>query len=232
MMHFTVEDYSAVDAACQKCCCERLNLKPGTTTKVSVGYAPWAVPIGQLHCAPQFMIEPMETCPLPVSTNMPPQIAPNAIIQTPVGTTVNGTLTLWITDPEAAPVTFKAMPFYSTKHGKLTLTPEGLFTYIPMSGFKGQDSFFVTASDGVNSAVFEILIAVGIDAAYVVPTPTISVGVPTVDSRYFNVSFPITVSPAAKECEMWKLTVLQAALDCACTCFTRTDCFDIGIAKC
>jgi len=26
--------------------------------------------------------------------------------------------------------------------------------------------------------------------------------------------------------------VLQAALDCECICYTRTDCFDIGIAKC
>ena len=30
---------------CVKCCCERIALKPGTTTKVSLGYAPWAVPI-------------------------------------------------------------------------------------------------------------------------------------------------------------------------------------------
>ena len=67
---------------------------------------------------------------------------------------------------------------------------------------------------------------------HVIPAPHISIGPAVVDQRWFTVYFPVTVSPAASTCEIWRLTVLQAALDCDCTCYTRTDCFDIGIAKC
>ena len=86
MMHFTVNDYQAINN-CQKCCCEKLNLKPGTVNKVSVGYAPWAVPIGQLHCTPQFQIEQMDTCPLPVGSNLPPTMTADVKFSTTVNAT-------------------------------------------------------------------------------------------------------------------------------------------------
>src|SRR6476659_5618684 len=104
MLHFTVEDNSAVDATCMKCCCEKLSLKPGTTTKVSVGYAPWAVPIGKLHCPPQFQIEPMETCPVPVGSNMPPHATADIKFTTAVDSLLENTLTNMISDPEALPL--------------------------------------------------------------------------------------------------------------------------------
>lgn len=234
MLHFTVDADTAVDASCQKCCCERINLKPGTTTKVSVGYAPWAVPIGQLHCTPQFMIEPMQTCLMPTPSNIPPAslTGSDIVLATPVNAAMTDSLASHIIDPEGLPLSFKALPFYTTKHGKLQLAEDGMFTYTPISNYKGPDSFFVTASDGPNQTVFEIMIAVGIPTSQVMPTPKISVGVATVDQRYFTVSFPVTLSPAVQDCEMWKLTVMQAALDCACDCYTRTDCFDIGVAGC
>jgi hypothetical protein len=103
---------------------------------------------------------------------------------------------------------------------------------MPMSNYKGEDRFYASASDGSHATIFEVMIAVGIDGANVVATPHISIGPASVDNRYFNVSFPVTLSPAAQECEMWRLTVLQTALDCECICFSRTDCFDIGVAKC
>jgi len=232
MMHFTVEDYTAVDATCQKCCCQKLNLKPGTVTKVSVGYASWAVPIGQLHCTPQFQLELMDTCPVPVGSNMPPQATAEIKFSTPVNALLENTLTAMITDPEAVALTFKLLALYGPKNGKLDLKPDGTFSYLPVNGFSGQERFYVSASDGFNDVVFEVMIAVGIDPATMAATPHVSVGPATVDSRYFNVSFPVIVTPAANECEVWRLTVLQTAMDCACTCFTRSDCFDIGIVKC
>jgi len=60
----------------------------------------------------------------------------------------------------------------------------------------------------------------------------LSVGMPIVNQKYFTVCFPITLSPAAQECDVWRLTVLQGALDCQCICYTRTDCFDVKVAKC
>jgi len=232
MMHFTVEDYNAVNANCVKCCCEKLSLKPGTTNKVSVGYAPWAVPIGQLHCAPQFQLELMDTCPVPVGSNAPPQVVAEPKFTTAVNALLQNTLTNMITDPEAVPLTFKALPLYGAKHGKLDLLADGAFSYMPAGNYKGEDRFYASASDGSNTIIFEVMIAVGIDSANVVATPHISVGAPVVDHRYFTVYFPVSVSPAANECEIWRLTVLQAALDCDCTCYTRSDCWDIGIAKC
>jgi len=232
MMHFTVEDYNAVNANCVKCCCEKLSLKPGTTNKVSVGYAPWAVPIGQLHCAPQFQLEMMETCPTPVGSNAAPQIVAEPKFSTDVNALLQNTLTNMITDPEAAPMTFKALPLYGAKHGKLDLLADGSFSYMPASNYKGEDRFYASANDGSNTTIFEVMIAGGIDSANVVATPHISIGAPVVDHRYYTVYFPVTVSPAAAECEIWRLTVLQAALDCDCQCYTRSDCFDVGIAKC
>ena len=232
MRHFTVEDYTAVDAQCMKCCCQKLNLQPGTVTKVSVGYAPWAVPIGQLHCAPQFQIEQMDTCPVPVGSNAPPQATADVKFSTDVNALLENTLTNSISDPEATVLKFKALPLYGTKHGKLDLLEDGSFSYMPMSNYKGGDRFYFSASDGMKSVIFEAMIAVGIVTDTMVATPSISVGPATVDNRYFNVSFPVSVSPAANECEVWRLTVLQTAMDCSCTCFSRTDCFDIGITAC
>jgi len=232
MMHFTVEDSSAVDATCMKCCCQKLSLKPGTVTKVSVGYAPWAVPIGQLHCAPQFQIEQMDTCPVPVGSNVPPQIVSDPKFSVDVNTLLENTLTNMIRDPEQTPLKFKALSLYGTKHGKLDLLEDGAFSYMPMANYKGEDRFYASASDGQSNTVFEVMIGVGIETDALAATPHISIGPASVDNRYFSVSFPVSVSPAANECEVWRLTVLQTAMDCSCTCYSRTDCFDIGIAAC
>ena len=232
MLHFVVEDYSPVDSSCAKCCCDKLTLKPGTTTKVSVGYAPWAVPIGQLHCAPQFQIDALPTCPVPVGSNMPPHATAEVKFSTDVDALLDNDLTTMISDPETLPLTFKLLTLYGPKHGKLNLQENGAFSYMPKPLFKGEERFYISASDGPNSTIFEVMIAVGIDAASMIATPHISIGPAVVDSRYYNVSFPVTLSPAAQECEMWRLTVLQTAIDCDCVCYTRTDCFDIGVGGC
>ncbi|MEY9235396.1 hypothetical protein ABIF78_007719 [Bradyrhizobium japonicum] len=232
MLHFTVDDQQAARSGCQTCCCEKLSLKPGTTSKVSVGYAPWAVPIGELHCAPQFLIEQMETCPAPVGGNMPPAATSEVKFSTAVNALLDNDLKNMIKDPELVALTFKLLTLYGPKHGKLDLKADGTFSYMPVTNFSGEERFYVSASDGVNTAIFEVMIAVGVDPASMIATPHISVGPAVVDQRYFTVYFPVTVAPDAQLCEVWRLTVLQAALDCDCQCYTRSDCFDIGIAKC
>lgn len=235
MKQFTVDDDYEVIENCQVCCCKALTLQPGTTTKVSVGYAPWAVPIGRLHCVPQFQLERKDTCPVPVSSNLPPESLDDLIkFDTPINTEIDELLTVSITDPENDPLTFKPVAFYGPKHGKLVLESDGGFTYTPVANYVGEDRFFVSVTDGFSDPkLFEVQIAVGgYDATNSKATPHISVGSPSVDERYFTVSFPITVSPAVEMCEIWRLTVLQAALDCDCQCFTRSDCFDIRMGKC
>jgi VCBS repeat-containing protein len=229
MYHFTIENIESSSSGCHKCCCEKMALKPGTTTKVSVGYAPWAMPIGELHCTPQFAIEQMETCP---TSPGPPVATGDVKFSTPMNTLLEGDLGTLIVDPDNSALTFKPLQLYGPKHGKLDLDASGVFDYQPASGFTGEERFYVSVSDNITTVIFEVMIAVGIDAATMAHTPHISVGPATIDQRYFMASFPVTVSPAAQLCEVWRLTVLQAALDCDCTCYTRTDCFDIGIAKC
>ncbi|KRR21353.1 hypothetical protein CQ14_06805 [Bradyrhizobium lablabi] len=236
MMHFNIDDFQPINNGCQKCCCEKLSLEPGTTSKVSVGYATWAIPIGQLHCLPQFSLEQMNTCPVPASGNMPPRPNDNMIrFDTPVDTELADDLNGEVTDPEGDALTFKLLSLYGPQHGKLILDPGGTFTYTPNSGYKGGERFFVSVADGVNSpVVMEVFIGVGVASADADVTPHVSIdqaGV-VVDQRYFTAAFPIKVSPAAQLCEVWRLTVLQGALDCDCTCYSRTDCFDIGIGKC
>jgi len=234
MMHFTVEDFKAVDS-CHKCCCETLHLKPGTTTRVTVGYAPWAVPIGQLHCSPQFVVEKMDTCVVPTGGNLPPQITSlDGMVRFDTGMNVHldGDLRTKVTDPEGLALTFKLLTLYGPKQGKIVLDPSGMFDYDPYPSYTGEERFYCSASDGVNTFTFEVLIAVGIDAGLMKPREVITIGTPQVDQRYYMVVFPVTMSPAAQECDVWRLTVLQSALDCACQCYSRTDCFDIKVAKC
>jgi hypothetical protein len=233
MLHFTVSDSEAV-SGCVKCCCENLALKPGTISKVSVGYASWAVPIGQLHCTPQFMLEQMETCPVPTGGNLPPRAVAEVAFYVGVNGHLDGDLTTMVKDPEDEVLKFKLLPLYGPAHGKLVFDPSGVFDYDPVQNYKGEDRFFASASDGVNSFIFEVRIGVEMDPYKVTKTPTVSVvadGV-QIDQRYYTVSFPIKVSPAAQLCEVWRLTVMQGALDCDCTCYARNDCFDIKIVKC
>jgi len=234
MLAITIDD-TQQDTACIKCCCEPLHLKPGTVTKVLVNYAPWGVPIGQLHCVPQFQIEQMETCPVLAGTNMPPHIiAQDGMARFDTGTNVTLTADLKtkVADPEGLALTFKVLPLYGPKFGKLSLLADGFFTYAPNPQFFGEERFYCSASDGVNKFTFEVMIAVGIDAGLMAPAPHLMVGTPTVNTKHFTVSFPVALSPAADPCEVWRLTVLQAAIDCDCSCFTRTDCFDVKVAQC
>jgi hypothetical protein len=236
MLLFTVDAQDPAATGCQTCCCEKLALKPGTTSKVSVGYAPWAVPIGELHCKPQFQLELLDTCLPSLGSNLPPEVTSTdglVTFSTALNTLLNGDLKTKIADPEAAVLTFKPLPLYGPKHGKLTLYSTGLFDYDPTFNYVGEDRFWVSASDGTNDpVVFEVMIAVGVVATTMVATPKVSIGAPTVDQRYFVVSFPVTMSPAVAPCEVWRLTVLQGALDCSCACYSRADCFDIAVAKC
>jgi Bacterial Ig domain len=236
MLHFNVDDtQTAVIDNCVKCCCESMSLKPGTINKVSVGYAPWAVPIGRLHCAPQFVLEQMQTCPAPAGNNLPPQPAAKVAFETLSGNTISGDLNVQVTDPETDPLTYKLLPMYGPVHGKLTFYQNGMFEYTPDPTYAGADRFYASVSDGINApVVFEVVIGVRVSMVDIPGTPHVSIDVQgvQVNERYYTISFPVKVSPAAQLCEVWKLTVLQGALDCDCVCYTRTDCFDIRIVKC
>jgi hypothetical protein len=236
MYHYTVENLQAANSSCIPCCCETVAIRPGTIDRLTVNYAPWSVPVGQLHCTPQFALEQMETCPAPIGGNLPPEIsASDGMVRFNTGKNVKlvGDLRTKIKDPDGDTMSFKVLPLYAPKHGKLVLDSVGTFEYTPTSNFIGEERFYCSASDGQHSPfVFEVMIAVEIDAGTMVPTPHIVIGTPTVHKEYHTVSIPVGITPAAHPCEVWRLTVLQAAIDCGCDCYTRTDCFDIKVASC
>ena len=60
MLQFNVDE--ATSDSCQVCCCEQVTLKAGVTSQLIINYATWAVPIGRLHCDPEFAIEQMAAC--------------------------------------------------------------------------------------------------------------------------------------------------------------------------
>ncbi len=236
MYHFTADDMQQGNP-CAVCCCEPLGLKPGTTTKVMINYAPWAVPIGRLHCMPSFDLEQKDTCGMtagaPVKTGGLP-----VAFDTPINTLLEGDLKTKITDPDAgaAPLKFKALNLYGPEYGVLTLEPDGLFDYAPTPGYEGPDRFYVTATDETSkSTTFEVLIGVGsTSSATMKETPHVSVdpASASINQQYFTGSFAVKVSPAADLCEVWRLTVKMQALDCECICYDRTDCYDIQMVKC
>jgi Big-like domain-containing protein len=237
MWYFNVADQSAqmVDG-CVQCCCQTISLKPGTTSKVTIGYATWSIPIGRLHCIPSFVLDQMQTCPVaPAGANLPPRPASKVAFDTAMNTTLTDDLSTQVTDPEGDPLTFKWLMANGPSHGKLTLAADGSFTYVPDTTYVGADRFFASVSDGINPAVvFEIIVGVGTPSADIASTPSVGVdpnGV-QIDYRMHTVSFPIKISPAAQLCEVWRLSMAQNAIDCDCYCYNRTDCYDIRIAKC
>jgi hypothetical protein len=237
MFHFTVDPEQA-GSGCNTCCCEKMAMQPGTTSKVTINYVPWAMPMQSwLNCTTSFAVELLETCVVPVAgSNLPPIIySPDqmARFNTGMNVALNADMKSKVADPEGVALVFKVLPHHGPKHGKIELQTNGLFVYTPHYFYKGEERFYCTASDGVTDPlIFEVLIAIEIDAGLMVPTPKISIGPAIVNDKMYSVSFPVTMSPAAQPCDMWRLTVLQGALDCACICYTRTDCYDIGVAKC
>lgn len=233
MYHYTVEDIKS--SGCTVCCCEPLILKPGSTSKVHVNYAPWAVPIGRLHCLPVFDLEQKETCGL--NTGAPQKVGgANVAFDTPMNTPLNGDLTAKIEDPEATEMKFRLLALYGPHKGAVAVSPDGTFVYTPNGGYNGPDRFYVTATDeSGKTTTFEVLIGVGsTSSANMNETPHVSVDLASVnvDYQYYTASFGVSVAPTADLCEVWRLTVGMNAIDCECGCYSRSDCYDIRLVKC
>jgi len=230
MLQFAVED--VVRDACQVCCCEQVTLKPGTTSRLPIHYAPWAVPIGRLHCEPQFALEQMAACG--VSAGAPVKVdGANVAFNVP-SPPLNGDFKTKITDPELGPMTFKIVPFTGPSHGAVDVHLDGTFDYIPNGGYNGPDRFYISATDETNkTSVFEVLIGVGsYDSADMEETPHVSVESWTVNYQHYYVTVAVKVAPNADACEVWRLTAQMQAIDCNCVCYSRQDCFDIRMSKC
>jgi Bacterial Ig domain len=235
MLALTIGSFASDPAGCITCCCETVAIKPGETLPLRLDYAPWVLPIAPrgLHCAPSVEVEEKDTCAA-TSGNQPPAITAGEIrLAVPPDAPFSGDLKLHVTDPESDPLTFRPLILYGPKHGKLVLSANGTFTYTPTSGYTGPDNFFFSVSDDVNTpVVLEALLGVGIAPADVRGTWDLQVGTPIVDHRLHTVNLPLSASPAARPCQVFRLTIRQAALSCDWECYYHVDCVDVRIVKC
>jgi Bacterial Ig domain len=232
MLQVVIDDTRGADG-CYTCCCDTVALKPGETQPLHLKYAPWAAPIGQLHCEPLIEIELKETCPTGVGGDLAPQLVAKPCYNTGTNVHLDGNLRTVVSDPEGKDVKFRVMPLYGARHGKLLLHPSGAFSYDPSFNFQGTERFYVQASDQINAPlVFEVMIAVGIDSGTVVATPDFYVGQPVVNQPYYTVVIPLIATPSAKQCQVYRLNIRQGALDCECNCYWQVHCVDVRINKC
>lgn len=230
MLQFAVED--TVRDSCQVCCCEQVTLKPGTTSQLTINYATWAVPIGRLHCEPEFDLEQMAACG--VTPGAPVKIGGANVAFNVPSPPLNGDFRTKIVDPEAGPMVFKAVPFHAPSHGVVTINKDGTFVYTPEGGYNGPDRFYISATDETGkTSSFEVLIGVGnYDSADMIETPHATVAGWNVNHKYYLVTVAINVAPNADQCEVWRLSSQMHAIDCDCVCYDRIDCFDIRMSKC
>jgi hypothetical protein len=234
MLALTIDSPMQSDG-CVTCCCETISLKPGETQPLYLNYAGWAAPIALrgLHCEPTITVEEKKTCDVITTGNLPPVASSNTEFDVTLNTPLTADLKTFVTDPEADTLTFKPLLLYGTQHGKFSLKSDGTFTYTPVQGYVGPDNCFVSVSDGHNQpVVFEVLFGVGVPASDVGSTWDLVVGKPIVNQRLYLVTLPLTVSPAARTCQIFRLTVRQGALDCDCNCYYHVDCVDVRIVQC
>lgn len=230
MLTFTVDARNgSFKDACNACCCEHVDARPGEKNKVLVNYGPWAAPIGGHGLAPNPGIEiECLTC----SSERPPVVAAG-FGRTTTGVVYNGNLAPLYTGDEETTV-FAVEPLYPPSHGDVVVNADGTFVYTPNTLFAGIDRFWWN----VNGIVAEFVIAVDISAQQQYPQPpfTAPVSVPAsriaYDNRLYYMSFVLAVSPGALTGEVYRLTIRQKALDCDGESYEHLSCYDIKIGKC
>lgn len=242
-LHFVVNprDGGASAEACSTCCCAMLNLKPGETNKVVISYAPWSAPIGGrgLLCAPDIEVEVNSLgCPAQTVTAGSPPGNTNYFFQTPLDTTLAVASLATNATPSGGLFTYAKVGLSGPTNGVLTInSATGAMTYAPTAGFVGRDRFYYKMTDNVGrTTVHEVAIEVGQTIGNVFGTFRDMVLIDrtkvTVDNRYHTISFPITLSPAARACEVYRVNIKQQAMDCDGICYSHISCYDINSSKC
>ena len=77
-------------------------------------------------------------------------VADGATFQTDENTTLTGSLTDFISDPEGRGLVYETTPVTPPAHGTLTINPDGTFTYVPNAGYRGKDTFTYRVCDQGN----------------------------------------------------------------------------------
>lgn len=231
--------YRSGGAACGACCCQDILLAPGEVNKVMINYAAWAAPLGGHHGlqpGTKFQIEKKAGAENDAAPN-----SDNVRAATTVGVDAAVDLGTAASDPNSLPLKFAILGLTGPDYGIIENFDEdaGTFTYVPNSSFVGYDSLFYTISNGDYTITRELQIKVSKSApapalADKPFTPEIRIDPKTVnvDNGGYVMSFQLAASPATYVGEVFRLTVVQPALDCDCNEYQHVSCYDIRIAKC
>lgn len=235
MYHFQADARSGEGSSgCSTCCCASITAKIGETNMVRIDYAPWSVPIaGRGLTTTTFNIEKITAAPIGV--NQRPVVAA-LLLSTLINTPVSGVVSA--TDAESNALTYKYLPVYGPRNGRVTMSASGAYTYTPSSSFEGYDSFFFSVADGLGEDVVqEAIIAVGATTA--APTAqrlashvSTSQQSASVNQSMHFLQFPLQISPTAVVGEVHRITVSQNLMTCDGFIYTHISCYDVLVNKC
>lgn len=232
MLNQIVDPNTQNGKGCATCCCTELGGRPGEVMPLTLDYAAWAVPIGGRGLSETAIdIEKIHAPTRSIS------VAP-ATLTTPFNVALVGSLAGNVTNPDALPVTFEHLPFDGPKHGVLTLTDAGAFTYTPTTGFAGYDRFFYSVKpEGGEAVVGEFVVGVvpqvgALPAVRYTPDVQVPASRVTANRSLAIVRIGIEISPAAAIGAIYRMTVRQKTLDCDCNEYSHTSCYDLVIGKC
>lgn len=230
---------SSAASACGSCCCERLSARPGETNKIAINYHTWVSPIGGrgISGTPAIVVKNITPVPSLAPANQP---ATNTDYSPSVamGGTLNGTVATNAADPESQPLTFAHLPLYGPRYGTLVFNANGSYVYTPRAGFTGYDAFWFSTTDGVNKpAINRVAITVNPPSpAPALPAPSalppVWIDPNRVAVRSPVLEFPLQVSPAARPGDLYRIELVQAAVDCDGVIYEHQSCFDVTIGTC
>ena len=86
-------------------------------------------------------------------TRNDPPAANDDVYETLVNTPINGNVVVNDLDPDKNPLTVATTPVVTPAHGSVTLYSDGTFTYTPVTGYIGDDSFTYSVCDNGSPAL-------------------------------------------------------------------------------
>lgn len=242
MQTFNIDPNQSGAASCNTCCCEAAKAKVGETDKITLLYASWSQPIGGRGIGVPTIAVVLHTKAAITAGNQKPVVLPYLGL-TALDAPLAGALSTVVTDPEAATLTYSAMPLYGPASGSVVINANGAFTYTPGPNFSGYDRFFYTVTDNVTAFVVgEVIIGVSPalpslplampTTAMVTPIAIVRSKFVTVNSAWQSISLPFEVSPQAASGDVYRMTVRTPAYDCDGAVYYHVSCYDVLIGAC
>lgn len=253
MLYFTADNMGGSSGmgldACNTCCCQSINLRPGSINKMTLDWAPWSLEIAPPGIVPEmqwnFELNDSSCSDAVLDGFGPPEFTPMLVTMGVGDTEVSGTMVPNFYFPGDNTPTFEIVPLQGPVNGGVEITNagEGSWTYTPRPGYRGWDWFWIKATDSSGrTAVGRVLINVANQAGsppwYISGpqseafNPKINAGGVIYDQKFQRVSFQLWLPPSCRPCETWRLTVQQPAKDCDGNVYTNEMCFDIRCGKC